>query len=60
MSETIGPESICSVADCEEPAVNTPRSPTAGDVVDAPPGEIVPLCARHAEQAEVPEDVPEP
>lgn len=55
MAEMTGPDSVCSVDGCEEPAVNTPRAITAEDVVDAPAGELVPLCARHAEEADVPE-----
>jgi hypothetical protein len=58
--ESTGPASVCSVADCDEPAVVTPRSPTTTDVVAAPPGEIVPLCADHAEEANAPEVPPEP
>lgn len=55
MSTTIGPESTCAVAGCQEPAAVTPRAPVAADVVDAPAGEIVPLCAAHAEEADTPE-----
>ena len=54
MTEMVGPESVCSVDGCDEPAANTPRASTADDVVDAPPGELVPLCARHAAEAEMP------
>ena len=54
MTELVGPESVCSVDGCEEPAANTPRASTADEVVDAPPGELVPLCARHAAEAEMP------
>ncbi len=50
-----GPESVCSVDGCREPAVNTPRATVAEDVVDAPAGELVPLCARHAAETDVPE-----
>ncbi len=59
MAETTEPGAICTVVDCQEPVANTPRSPTAADVVESPPGEIVPLCAIHAEQANAPE-VPDP
>jgi hypothetical protein len=58
MSQTPRPDALCAVADCQEPAVVTPRAPAAADVVDSPPGEIVPLCAAHAEQANTPEDPP--
>ena len=58
MSEMTGPASICAVDGCQDPAVVTPRAPTAADVVEVPPGEIVPLCAAHAEQADIPEDPP--
>jgi len=54
----IGPDSACSVDGCGEPAAVTPRAPTTAEVVDAPPGELVPLCARHAEEAEEPETRP--
>jgi hypothetical protein len=55
MAETTEPGAICSVPGCQEPVANTPRSPAADEVLDAPPGEIVPLCADHAEQANAPE-----
>lgn len=48
------PDALCSVDGCTEPAVVTPRSPVTDEVVDAPDGELVPLCARHAEQADEP------
>ena len=54
MTDLVGPESVCSVDGCGEPAVNTPRASTADEVVDAPAGELVPLCARHAGEAEMP------
>jgi hypothetical protein len=54
------PAETCTVAGCDEPAVVTPRAPTAAEVVDVAPGEIVPLCAVHAEQADTPEDPPTP
>lgn len=54
MTELVGPDSVCSVDGCEEPAANTPRAATADELVDAPDGELVPLCARHAEQANMP------
>lgn len=60
MSETPRPDAVCSVADCDQPAVVTPRAPAAADVVDTPDGEIVPLCAAHAEQADTPENPPQP
>lgn len=49
------PGETCVVDGCDEPAVVTPRAPTTAEVVDAPDGELVPLCARHAEQADAPE-----
>lgn len=57
VSELVGPESVCSVDGCEEPAVRTPRAAIAEQVVDGEPetGQLVPLCARHAEQADAPE-----
>lgn len=55
MTDLTGPESVCSVDGCDEPAVNTPRATAADDLVDAQPGELVPLCARHAAQADEPE-----
>lgn len=55
MTQMTGPGSVCSVDGCEEPAANTPRATNAEDVVDAPPGELVPLCARHAAEADEPE-----
>lgn len=55
MTEMVGPESTCSVDGCDEPAVVTPRAASADEVRTAPDGELVPLCARHAEQAETPE-----
>jgi hypothetical protein len=55
MGETIDPDATCAVRGCEEPVANTTRSPTAADVLDVPPGEIVALCAIHAEQANEPE-----
>jgi hypothetical protein len=55
VTELTGPESVCSVDGCDEPAVNTPRATTAEDLVDARPGELVPLCARHAAETDVPE-----
>jgi hypothetical protein len=55
VSTTIGPESTCAVPGCQEPAAVTPRAPVAADVVAAPAGEIVPLCAAHAEEADTPE-----
>ena len=54
MTDLVGPDTVCSVDGCREPAVNTPRASSADDVVDAPAGELVPLCARHAAQAEMP------
>lgn len=53
--DLVGPESECSVNGCDKPAANTPRAAKAEDVVDAPTGELVPLCARHAAEADVPE-----
>lgn len=55
MDDMTGPETECSVDGCHEPAVNTPRAANAEDVVDAPTGELVPLCARHTAQADEPE-----
>jgi hypothetical protein len=49
------PAATCVVAGCGEPAVVSPRAPTTAEVVDAPVGELVPLCARHAERANAPE-----
>ena len=57
MSDSLPPET-CVVAGCSEPAVVTPRSPTAEEVVDSQPGEIEPLCAVHAEQANTPPNPP--
>lgn len=59
MSELTGPDSVCHVDGCDEPAVRTPRATIADDVpdsgIDADPGQLVPLCAVHAEQADAPE-----
>lgn len=59
MSELTGPESVCHVDGCDEPAVRTPRASIAeqadGDGLDADTGQLVPLCAVHAEQADAPE-----
>lgn len=55
MSELTGPESTCSVDGCDEPAVVTPRASTAAEVTDEEPGELVPLCAVHAERTDAPE-----
>lgn len=57
MSELTGPDSVCHVDGCEEAAVRTPRATIADDVdgVGADPGQLVPLCAVHAEQADAPE-----
>jgi hypothetical protein len=60
MSETPRPQETCAVDDCGEPAVVTPRAPAAAEVVDTPDGEIVPLCAAHAEKANTPENPPQP
>jgi hypothetical protein len=49
------PAATCTVAGCGEPAVVSHRAPTTAEVVDAPAGELVPLCTRHAEQANAPE-----
>jgi hypothetical protein len=54
MSELTGPDTMCTVDGCHEPAVVTPRAPTTDEVSDASTGELVPLCAEHAEQADVP------
>lgn len=54
MTDMVGPDSVCSVDGCDEPAANTPRAATAAEVVDAPTGELVPLCARHTAEAEMP------
>jgi hypothetical protein len=52
MSELTGPETECSIDGCERPAVVTPRAASAEPVTSEPPaGELVPLCAVHAEQA---------
>ena len=59
MSDMIGPESTCSMSGCDAPAVVTPRAPAAADVVPASAGEIVPLCAEHAEQADTPPNAPQ-
>jgi hypothetical protein len=53
------PDETCAAPGCEEPAVVTPRAPAAADVLDVPNGEIVPLCAEHAEQADTPETPPQ-
>ncbi len=58
MSDTERPDTACAAPGCGEPAVVTPRAPAADDVLDAPDGEIVPLCAEHAEQADTPETPP--
>lgn len=57
MSELTGPESVCHVDGCDEPAVRTPRATIVDPVVDGDPrpGQLVPLCATHAEQADAPE-----
>lgn len=58
VSDPSRPDATCEANGCNEPAVVSPRSPTAAEVVAEPVGEIVPLCARHAEQANTPEDPP--
>jgi hypothetical protein len=58
MTELPDTQQTCVVDGCEEPAVVTPRAPTTDDVVEEPDGEIVPLCADHAEQANAPEVPP--
>lgn len=55
MSDTERPDTTCAVPGCDEPAVVTPRAPAAADVVDVPDGELVPMCAEHAEEANTPE-----
>lgn len=60
MSETPRPDDVCHVEDCAQPAVVTPRAPAAAEVVDTEDGEIVPLCAAHAEQADTPPNPPQP
>lgn len=57
MSEIVGPDSVCSVDGCQEPAVRTPRASIADPAVEhePSPGQLVPLCARHTEQANAPE-----
>jgi hypothetical protein len=52
------PQTTCSVNGCEEEAVTEPRAPVTADVVDVPAGEIVPLCADHAEDAHAPQEPP--
>lgn len=54
MSELTGPETECSVGGCERPAVVAPRAASAEPVTSAPAGELVPLCAVHAEEAQTP------
>lgn len=54
MTDMVGPGSVCSVDGCDEPVANTPRAATADEVVDAPTGELVPLCAAHTAEAEMP------
>jgi hypothetical protein len=58
VTATERPDVTCAVPGCGEPAVVTPRAPAAADVVDVPDGEIVPLCAEHAEKADTPESPP--
>jgi len=58
VSDPSRPDATCEANGCDEPAVVSPRAPTAAEVVPKPLGEIVPLCARHAEQANTPEDPP--
>lgn len=60
MGEMTVPERTCTVDGCDEPAAVTPRAPTTAGVVEADPGEIIPLCAFHAEEADAPEVPPEP
>lgn len=57
--EMTGPATTCTIPGCNEPSVVTPRSPDTAEVSRAEPGEIVPLCAAHAEAANAPE-VPPP
>jgi hypothetical protein len=59
VSDMERPDETCAAPGCEEPAVVTPRAPAAADVLDVPNGEIVPLCAEHAEQADTPETPPQ-
>lgn len=54
MGASTGPDSVCVVDGCGEPAVVTPRATAASDVVSSDSGEIVPLCADHAEEADTP------
>lgn len=58
-ADMTGPATTCSIAGCDEPSVVTPRSPDTAELTDAAPGELVPLCAAHAESANAPE-VPPP
>jgi hypothetical protein len=46
------PDATCAVDGCGEPAAVSVPAATAHDLVDAPAAEVVPLCARHAEQAD--------
>jgi hypothetical protein len=45
-------DQTCDVAGCDEPAAVMVPAVTADGLVDQPAGELVPLCARHAEQAQ--------
>lgn len=54
MSALPAPGDVCAVDGCDQPAVVTARSPDTLGVTDSLPGELVPLCAIHAEQADAP------
>jgi hypothetical protein len=46
------PDAACAVDGCGEPAALSVPAATAHTLLDAPASEVVPLCARHAEQAD--------
>jgi hypothetical protein len=54
------PDTTCEVAGCEEPAAVSVPAPTALALVDAPAADLVPLCSRHAGEADGREASPEP
>ncbi len=58
MTDIPAPTSTCVVDGCSEDAVAVARSPATDELTDSRPGELDPLCARHAEMAEEPEVPP--
>lgn len=60
MTVSEAPDATCEVAGCDEPASVSVPAPTARTLVDAPAADLVPLCSRHASQADGREGSPQP